>query len=458
MDALRRTLLILTLLQDCGQVVASKFFTVNGPPLSSSSLVSGGGSTPSGSTPPTNTASTTAAFSTTPHAQAPLQNTDTQAILCETDYFRRLDLLCHACAQPLRGPHVKALGYKFHLEHFTCSVCPAAFGANDTYYERDGAVYCATHFARLFAAACGGCGSAVLRNFVEVTRKSRSRDDSGDRVKRTECWHPECYMIYKLWSIRLLPLHSSQKPSLNGPDPGSPSPVSQVQAQPQPQAQSQSHPHQHYPLHPHPHGNPHLHTQTRPHEMDLYQKATAIFQVLSAFEESSASCMTEMLIHFSNQQYNDGILEAYKFISHIEILFMSIDSIELSLSIFGDKTGLQHTREPKQLAKKIVHFFSLLSQSKGGNVPRSETTKDLISLVTGLAHTLKVLIRAALNGALKLVRFLASTSTLSFPPSTSNPQPNSNPCENRNDSTAQTSLSKPSSTNSHPLALPLPPF
>ncbi len=29
---------------------------------------------------------------------------------------------------------------KYHVEHFTCSVCPVVFGPSDSYYEHDGEV------------------------------------------------------------------------------------------------------------------------------------------------------------------------------------------------------------------------------------------------------------------------------------------------------------------------------
>lgn len=58
--------------------------------------------------------------------------------LCETDYFRRLDLLCAKCGGALRGSYITALGKKFHVEHFTCSICPTVFGPQDSYYEHDG--------------------------------------------------------------------------------------------------------------------------------------------------------------------------------------------------------------------------------------------------------------------------------------------------------------------------------
>jgi LIM domain len=76
---------------------------------------------------------------------------------------------------------------KFHLEHFTCSLCPTLFGPQDSYYEHDGDAYCHFHYSTRFAAKCAGCNSAILKQIVEINRNMRD-----------ECWHPECYMINKV--------------------------------------------------------------------------------------------------------------------------------------------------------------------------------------------------------------------------------------------------------------------
>ncbi|OZJ02998.1 hypothetical protein BZG36_04685, partial [Bifiguratus adelaidae] len=115
--------------QDCGREVANKFFPMD---------------TPSGETRP----------------------------LCERDYFRRLNLLCENCAEPLRGSYITALDKKFHIEHFTCSVCPTVFGADDSYYEHDGKVYCYYHYSLDYAVKCAGCQTAILKQFVEINRNS----------------------------------------------------------------------------------------------------------------------------------------------------------------------------------------------------------------------------------------------------------------------------------------------
>jgi hypothetical protein len=76
---------------------------------------------------------------------------------------------------------------KYHVEHFTCSVCPTLFGPQDSYYEHENDVYCHYHYSTRFATKCVGCSSAILKQFVEINRNSRD-----------ECWHPECYMIHKV--------------------------------------------------------------------------------------------------------------------------------------------------------------------------------------------------------------------------------------------------------------------
>ncbi|KAJ3171578.1 hypothetical protein HDU88_007658 [Geranomyces variabilis] len=300
--------------QDCQQVVAEKFFPLPGP--------------------------------------------DGQKhFFCEKDYFRRLDLLCAKCGGALRGAHIDALGKKYHLEHFTCTVCPTVFRQHDSYYEQEGNVYCQLHYSFLFAAKCGGCKTAVLKSFVETNKGST-----------VEKWHPECYMIYKLWNVTL---------------DSSTTQVSDVMPPKVDKAEVAAH-------------------------QAIAEKASRILHVLSVYEESSAECISsisEMLIRFSHEKRQEGVVQAATFVSHIAALFLVIDDIELKLVSFGDGTGLQHSKEPKQLTKKIVHFFSLLSYvQQDPEENRQEATKEMISVVTSLAHTLKILIRAALNGALKLER------------------------------------------------------
>lgn len=64
------------------------------------------------------------------------------------------------------------------------------------------------------------------------------------------------------------------------------------------------------------------------------------------------------------------------------------------------------------LCKKVVNFFSLLSHTHETGPRKMGITQELLSLVTGLAHYLKILIRIALTAALKLEREHATKSAL----------------------------------------------
>lgn len=80
----------------------------------------------------------------------------------------------------------------------------------------------------------------------------------------------------------------------------------------------------------------------------------------------------------------------------------------LSLNLLAKEetttVDLAYGREAKLLCKKIVAFFALLSKTQETGVRKLGVTQELLSLVTGLAHYLKLLIRIGLQGALKLER------------------------------------------------------
>ncbi|KAF9133333.1 hypothetical protein BGW39_010037 [Mortierella sp. 14UC] len=305
--------------------------------------------------------------------------------LCERDYFRRLNMVCHTCGEALRGSYITALDRKYHIEHFTCSVCPTVFGPQDSYYEHDGMVYCHYHYSLCYATKCAGCRTAILKQFVEINRNSQD-----------EHWHPECYMIHKFWNVKLSfaseeeeeqkseeeCIEDSTTTAATG---ALASRTSMEQRTPEELKRAQQH---------------------------MEEKVYQIWTVLSAFEESSAGCISEMLLHVSNGAYYDGVQMAEKFILHVEILFSAIDDLETQMREVGDKNDLGHGREAKMLCKKIVNFFSLLSHTQESGVRRLGMTQELLSLVTGLAHYLKILIRIALTCALKLERQYHSTTVI----------------------------------------------
>ncbi|KAH5881807.1 hypothetical protein HBI92_141560 [Parastagonospora nodorum] len=287
--------------------------------------------------------------------------------LCETDYFRRLDLLCFECGQALRGSYITALDRKYHIEHFTCSVCPTVFGASDSYYEHEGSVYCHYHYSTKFAQRCNGCQTSILKQFVEIYRNGQNQH-----------WHPECYMIHKYWNVRL---HSTGQPVIEHMH------ISESDATDE------------------------VRETVRQQEEEIEAKVNWIWKTLSAFEEKSATCISDMLLHVSNGAYVDGVMAAKKFIVHVELLFAAADELDAQL-VQRTPKGLTYSRESKLLCKKVVAFFALLTQSQGTGVRRLGVTQELLSLVTGLAHYLKLLIRICLQGSLKLERETRSSSGL----------------------------------------------
>lgn len=158
----------------------------------------------------------------------------------------------------------------------------------------------------------------------------------------------------------------------------------------------------------------------REEEDQMEDKVYRIWSVLSTFEESSAACISDMLLHVSNGAYVDGVLVAKKFIWHVDILFGATDRLDALVAshnktkgtkvvrspfvLYADRVGLSNGREAKLLCKKIVAFFSLLTKTQETGVRKLGVTQELLSLVTGLAHYLKLLIRISLQGALKLER------------------------------------------------------
>ena len=201
----------------------------------------------------------------------------------------------------MRGSYITALERKYHIEHFTCSVCPTVFGASDSYYEHDGKVYCHYHYSTQFAQRCNGCQTAILKQFVEIFRNGQNQH-----------WHPECYMIHKFWNVRLAP-------------PGGDN-VEKDLADAEASDQKRD--------------------QIRILEEAMEEKVYRIWSVLSTFEESSAACISDMLLHVSNGAYVDGVLVAKKFIWHVDILFGATDRLAQLMASQGLKGKSRHLFSP----------------------------------------------------------------------------------------------------------------
>ncbi|KEI39980.1 uncharacterized protein L969DRAFT_16655 [Mixia osmundae IAM 14324] len=316
--------------------------------------------------------------------------------LCEKDYFKRLNLICAKCGNALRGSYITALDMKFHVEHFTCSVCPTVFGPSDSYYEHSGQVYCHFHYSTRFATKCSGCKSAILKQFVEINRNNND-----------EHWHPECYMISKFWNVRLAQTTQTRKGSTS-PENSEATDEAEKLIQSRSTINDSPLPDDDYRA---------IEARETPTTLKENQKAIEaqvfkIWTILSTFEESSAACISEMLRHVSNGAYLDGVHMAERFVLHVEALFCALDDLSAQFRLACSRE-ISHVREARMLCKKIVSFFSLLSQTQESGEKKMSITQDLLSLVTGLAHYLKILIRIALTASLRLERDYANKTAIS---------------------------------------------
>lgn len=105
-------------------------------------------------------------------------------------------------------------------------------------------------------------------------------------------WHPECYMIHKFWNVRLAPT-------------GEPFQLLSIDLDATDEERS----------------------RVREEEDTMEEKVYRIWSTLSGFEESSANCISDMLLHVSNGAYIDGVLVAKRFIRHVDVLFTAIDRL-----------------------------------------------------------------------------------------------------------------------------------
>lgn len=71
--------------------------------------------------------------------------------------------------------------------------------------------------------------------------------------------------------------------------------------------------------------------EVRKRQEKMETKIQHIWSILSAFEESSAASISDLLTKMAEKDYNIGILMAEKFVMHVEILFAAIGRINKGL-------------------------------------------------------------------------------------------------------------------------------
>lgn len=266
--------------------------------------------------------------------------------LCETCYFRRQNLLCHRCGGSLRGSYITALGRKYHVEHFTCCLCPVVFGPDDSYFEYENEVYCRYHYGRLHASHCEGCSTGILKQFVETYRGGKQQQ-----------WHPECYMIFKFWNVKLVESQNILPPPIPEDPKADPSPEQRQEA------------------------------QAREDSVDSL--ILRVWTTLCSFEESAAGAVSKLVQAAYQGDYAGARRKTIELVLLVKALFLAVE-------------GVKFHKEPKTLCRKIVAYMSLISKTRQ-MVPQQrirQLAPDLLQLASGIAHYLKVLIRQGLAHAL----------------------------------------------------------
>lgn len=337
--------------------------------------------------------------------------------LCEQCYFRRQNLLCHACEGALRGSYITALGKKYHVEHFTCSLCSTVFGSSDSYYEHQDNIYCRYHYSTLYASRCEGCKTAILKQFVEVFRGGREQQ-----------WHPECFMINKFWNVMIFSGQTSAYPPLEDKS------ILESKLEPNPGDLEKK------PINLPP-PDVKLRDTILHIEQDTEKKSFHIWAVLCGYEEATAACISDMLQFATSCRYHETLFSTATFVAKIEVLLSAIDLLSAQvdplvnqLIIYDNMTPeeqLQETegfqnlmndvrkasftqlrKEPRTLCKKVVSFMSLLSKSRERSMKEPGSAQELLDSVTGMAHYLKLLIRHGLSNSLRYDRAFPGTNII----------------------------------------------
>lgn len=315
-----------------------------------------------------------------------------QVPLCEYDYFKKLDLICFDCNNALRGPYITALGNKYHVEHFKCSECGKVFDSDESYYEHENNIYCHFHYSNLFATKCEGCQSSIVKQFVELFKGGKNQQ-----------WHPECYMVYKFWNVNITAdtVGLQNKFQLEKSD-----------------------------------VHDFLNNELDPSKLVLIEQqienvVMSCWMVLSGFEEALASCVSEMLLSACTGKRSGGLAVTRKLILFVEILFSALDFVEGMCKEYepsslgkdrngsGDEVYLIDAfdnfqplrKEPRNISGKLMSYLAILRKSSQLSDSGS-LSAELLSVITGCAHYLKLLFRIGLNNALKLNKLRGDTRAL----------------------------------------------
>ncbi|SCU79400.1 LADA_0B00386g1_1 [Lachancea dasiensis] len=327
-------------------------------------------------------------------------NTKQLIPLCQQDYFKRNNLLCFVCGQALRGVYYNAFGRLYDEEHFCCKICNEKCGVNTCFNYQDD-LYCKYHFLKYFSNRCKGCDYPISDQYIEFPK--------GEEVHR---WHPECYGVHKYWHVAFLPEAVGQ-PQIK---PGNPRQISKG-------------------------GKPDINrADLERYVMSFSKLVSTTWSVLYRFEEETAVCISDMFQYLTSFDQLKGLNSTALFVLKIECLFKALDSLD-SLCAFDSYKGeipngasnedvditdnkqsegkiesdtafTKYSKFPRNLSTKVMIYLQLLRKLSSATQEKDVSVSSLMSVITGVAHFLKLLVRYGLQTALDRNRTARSANAL----------------------------------------------
>ncbi|KAK5774014.1 GTPase-activating protein LRG1 PWA37_003144 [Arxiozyma heterogenica] len=318
-------------------------------------------------------------------------------LLCQYHYFKRHNLLCKVCDKPLRGLYYTAFGGRYDEEHFSCTICKEPCGVQKCFMFDD-KLYCKFHFLKFFSKRCKGCNYPISDQYIEFPK--------GNEI---HCWHPECYGIHKYWRVNLSP------DNLGLPN---------------------------IPLFKYDPTVPLDDSNFSPQDLDEHIQAFTFiliktWTVLYKFEEATASCISDMFQYLSSSEQMKGIESTALFVLKLECLFKGLNNFsdfncflpqntnsvtdksdspttrsaktDASVSIDSNSLPTKYKLLTRNLTTKIMIYLQLLRKI---NTRTDSVVASFMSVITGLAHFLKLILRFGFHTALETNKATHSSKPL----------------------------------------------
>lgn len=322
-----------------------------------------------------------------------LPDSGNTVLLCQKHYFTRNNLLCSVCNEPLNGVYFSTFGKLYDEEHFCCSLCAEKCKVDECFHHDD-KLYCKYHFLKYISRRCQGCGYPISDQYIEFPK--------GDNI---ECWHTECYGIHKYWHVTISP-QSFGLSVLKGYDLTGFNKENDKNA---PKSEMEK-------------------------SLIVFNTILSkIWTVLYRFEEETANCVSDMFQYLASLDQKNGLDATALLVLKLSCLLNAIDSLD-SVRVFADPSptsvedGINNalteeekrtyfqkkqTKIPNKLSTKILIYLQLLRKMTSNAQSGSPNeVNSFISVITGIAQFLKLLIRESLTNALEYCKRTKSSNTL----------------------------------------------